>query len=107
MAQNAGVRKFATNFVESVYRKGYTGAMKRLRLESEGGLRVASSEAVAVASNGRQVVIEDASGRSRAIVGSGPLDIFGPDDAVEDEDSETVRLIASSGSVDFGQSWRS
>lgn len=84
--------------------------MHRLQAVSNDSLRVTAGRAAEVSRDGEQVVIEDAAGRTLAIVGSAAPDIFGTDeDAWEesDDEAEPARLIASSGSVDFGQSWRS
>lgn len=83
--------------------------MQRLRAVST-DLTATASQAAAASRQGEQVVIEDAAGRTLAIIGANTADIFGGETDAwteSDEDDGDVRLIASSGSVDFGQSWRS
>ena len=89
-------------------RLAYNDVMQRLRAVST-DLTATASQAAAASRQGAQVVIEDAAGRTVAIVGATAADIFGSDtDAwTESDEDDGDRLIASSGSVDFGQSWRS
>lgn len=83
--------------------------MQRLRAVSPDDLSATAGRAATASRQGEQVVIEDAAGQTLAVVGANTTDIFEsePDPWASEVDDTEVRLIASSGSVDFGQSWRS
>jgi hypothetical protein len=88
----------------------YNVVMQRLTAVSADDLRETAGRAAVASRQGEQVVIEDAAGRTLAIVGANTDDIFGSDEdplTESDDDAGEVRLIASSGAIDFGKSWRS